>query len=77
MSGQFYATFRGNRQEPYEFTCWRGANSDELLVLVMEFRVAEEPLLEWVKSEGIQIDGGYMVPMRRWEARITPDGLLR
>jgi hypothetical protein len=70
-SAQAYAIFQGKRIEPYRFTCWRDANSDELHVLVMEFRIRQEPTLEWVRSEGIDVDGGYMVPRRAWDARVT------
>jgi len=77
MSGQSYVAFRGDHPEPYQFTRWRGTRGDELLVLVMEFRIVQEPLLEWVRTEGIPIDGGYMVPMAQWETRVTPNGTLR
>jgi predicted DNA-binding transcriptional regulator AlpA len=77
MSGQSYVAFRGDRAQPYQFTRWRGITGDELLVLVMEFRIVQEPSLEWVRTEGIPIDGGYMVPMAQWETRVTPSGTLR
>lgn len=72
-----YATFQGIRTEPYLFSCWRPGDSDDLLVLVMESRIKDEPTLEWARGEGVNVGGGFMVPMKRWKAHVTPEGRLR
>ncbi len=63
--------FNGDRAEPYRFRCRDG------YVLVMNFRIEDEPKLAWVRLEGNEVDGGYRVFRNRWDLRVTPDGQLR
>jgi hypothetical protein len=77
VSAQQTALFHGDLEEPYRFPCFWRSEGGELLVRVREIRIRHEPLLEWVRSEGMLDGNAYWVSKPRWDDRVTADGVLR
>ena len=48
-----------------------------LYVHVPTFLIEQRPTLLWAREEGSVAEGAYMVPVPRWNVRVTPDGDIR
>lgn len=71
-----YVPFDGEGPESKKFTLWHKTDDPTPLrhVYVQQLRIDQEPLLEWVPQEGRSVEGGYMVPLSRWNTRIDFNG---
>jgi hypothetical protein len=54
-----------------------GSPEPLLCVHVPTFLIEQRPALLWAREEGSTAEGAFMVPVARWNARVTPDGDLR
>lgn len=54
-----------------------GSPEPLLYVYVAAFHLIERPMLAWVPEDSLDAEGGYMVPLPRWNARVSVDGDIR
>lgn len=71
------ARFQGRRAKYYSFTLRRRVSDGAQFVVIREFRIEQEPRLKWVRTCGLPVEGGYLVPLPDWEDHVDAAGELR
>ena len=74
-----YVRYRGDLPETRIFTLW--TKDDDVRptvnVYVPDYDLGEDSSLEIACSGAESVEDGVMVEYAEWEARVSPDGLLR